>query len=190
MDSKIVFGAVASLLASGAMFSSTSAMALTPFGEMGIYVGGDNLVTAEYTNGDTSSIDAGGELDLSAGIIFPISGALEGQFSVGYRFDTIHASNADINWRRYPVEMKAFYKTEKFRFGGGVTEHFNPELSGTGVAAGSVHFDNALGMVIEVDYSVTDKAYLGLKYTNIDYEVGSVAFNGDSAGLIFGYVFH
>jgi len=186
---KIFFGGISSLVIAGAVFISSPAMAVSPLFEIGYYTGGDNLVRASFSNGESESIDAGNGLDISAGFLVSVTDQIDGQFSIGYRFDSITASNATLDWKRIPVEFKLFYNVDKLRVGGGITEHLSPELSGTGDASGSAKFDDALGFVLEGDYFFSDKSYLGFKYTSIDYEIGSVSINGDSAGFVFGYVF-
>ncbi len=169
--------------------ASSFAQAVTPVVEVGLYAGGDELVDVQFVNGPSQSIDAGGLIDLSAGLLLPVSDSVDMQLSLGYRFDSIDASNGRIDWSRFPLEAKVFFNAQRSRVGLGVTFHLNPVLEGRGAASGRLAYDDAAGVVLEWDYTGWEHAYLGLKYTAIEYAVATQRVNGNSLGLVLGYRF-
>jgi hypothetical protein len=169
--------------------------------QMGVHSGGDELAGATFTSGDSDKIKAGELLSFAAGIVQPIGESWEVQAGLGWKFDTITATNGDITFDRYPLDLLLFYRpTEKFRIGLGGSYHLNPKLSSSGAASGlDVEFDNALGFAVEAGYffghvspeGTPRGMYLGVNYTAIDYTVANtdVAVDGNSIGLILGFRF-
>jgi hypothetical protein len=78
----------------------------------------------------------------------------------------------------------------QFRVGGGLTYHVSPKLSGSGVAGGvNVKVDDALGVVLQGDWLITQRVSLGLRYTNLSYKANGVSANSDGVGITFGFRF-
>jgi hypothetical protein len=70
--------------------------------------GGATLVTAQYQNGDTSTIDAGQGLILSiGGLVTPLwnekTFGLGGGAEIGWKYEGIGASNANLSLSRFPL---------------------------------------------------------------------------------------
>lgn len=172
---------------------STNAYAIKWVGEIGIHAGGDELATATYTNGDTASIEAGALFSVEVGPQIDITPDSFIRALIGYKFDNVSATNGSIDFDRIPIDVMYFYKTDLWNFGGGLTYHLGPELSGSGVASGiNGSFDDALGFVVEVDYHLGDFFYLGGKYTSIDYKpelAGAATVDGSSIGVVMGFIF-
>ena len=187
---------VTTLLSLLLMFTANIAYAehLRPLIETGIYFGGDRLVDVEFNDGYDESIDAGGVFDISGGFALEVDPTTDIQLSVGYRGDSVTAFNGSVDWRRYPIELKAFYVGHNFRLGAGVTYHMNPRLDSSGFSNEEIDFKNAYGFVGEVDHLWPFGLYLGLKFTAIDYEVdepgSNEKVNGNSVGIVLGYMFH
>lgn len=162
--------------------------------QAGIDAGGDDLFSATYTNGDTVNISGGDMFQMGVGTTFKTAPellpALETQLSVGYKFDRANAENGSATWGRFPIEALEFYTTPAWRFGGGLTYHLSPKLKGSGVASNaSVDFDDALGIVFEVDYILGANSYIGGRITRIDYTISNtnLEFSGNSIGITFGW---
>ena len=173
-------------------FAATSAQAIGPVFEIGLYVGGDELATAEFADGRTESVDAGGFIDLSAGMAFDLSEQWLGRLMFGYRFDDITASNGDVEWDRLVVEAKVFRKSEWWYVGGGITYHLDPEFSASGgnlLTPVRVDYDDALGILLEANYVLPTGLYFGGKFTLIDYEAPGITNSGNSLGVIAGWQF-
>ncbi len=157
----------------------------------GLHFGGDELVEADFTNGDDEKIKAGQLLSLSVGIGSAINESVEARLMVGVKFDSIDASNADIEFYRYPVSALFLYSaSEKINIGGGLTYHLNPSLSGDGVASDiDADFDDALGFVLTAEYALSNRSYAAVQYTKIDYDIFDESVSGNSIGGIFGVRF-
>ncbi|MDH5387513.1 MAG: hypothetical protein OEY06_03570 [Gammaproteobacteria bacterium] len=158
--------------------------------EAGLHFGGDELASVGFAGGSSESIEAGGLISLSAGLVSEIDEGLKLRTTIGIKFDSITASNGDLDFTRYPVSAMLFKNGEVFNAGIGATYHLSPEFESTGFAGDfSVSFDNAFGFVAEVDYKLGEKAYVGLKATIIDYEIGSSKIDGNSFGVVIGTSF-
>ena len=154
-------------------------------------VGGDKVGVVEFDDGESDSIKAGELLYVAGGLIIPISEVFETQLTFGYKTDTVSAENGDVSFDRFPMEALVFYRTEQWRFGGGLNYHLAPTLEGDGFAsAADVDFDNALGITLEVDYALSENGFLGLRTTMIEYELsdfpGEDKVDGDSIGILIG----
>jgi hypothetical protein len=169
------------------------AMDVRPFFRAGYDFGGDTLVEVAFIDGSTDSVKANEGLYIGGGAsIVTDSREWEIELSLGYKFSMINASNGDIEFTRLPLEALVFYRFDRVRVGGGVTYHLNPELDGSGVVSPlNVKFDDALGFVLQADFLVTEKMAIGMRYTNLKYEVEGVAASAksDGVGFTFSYRF-
>ena len=157
--------------------------------ELGVHGGGDEVANVTFISGNTKSIDAGGLLSLSAGLVFDHD-SFTSRFKFGVKKDSIDATNGSLDWSRTVADILLMYKLNKdVQIGAGLSYHSNIELSGSGVVAGLAKFDNALGLVTEADYFWDSKSYIGLTFTAIDYEINGTIFNANSFGLVIGGIF-
>jgi hypothetical protein len=179
------------LMAAAAVPMASHAAEVRPVAKIGFDFGGDNLVTAQFTNGSSDSIKAGELLYFGVGAsIITDSRDIEVEVTASYKFKNISASNGDIKFTRYPLEALVFYRMPKFRVGGGLTYHLSPKVSGSGVASNiNGNFDDSLGFVLQGDYLVTQKASVGARYTSLKYKVGGTSIDGSSIGITAGYRF-
>ncbi len=175
-----------------ALFSSVSfAQAASFVLEAGLHDGGDDLLTATFTNGDSETLEAGGLYSFSLGGAFDISTNVESRITIGIKEDSITASNGDVKFTRYPIDALFLYKLDNWRLGGGITYHLSPEVSGSGVVTVlDGDFDDALGFLLEADY-MFDSFYTGMRFTFIDYELSSTGAeaDGNSVGIVIGAQF-
>lgn len=186
--SLLVLGAA--LVASGA----AQAADIRPLFNAGFDFGGDTMVSAVFTDGSTETIKANEGVYLGGGAAI-ITDARDWEFHVtlGYKFTMIDATNGDVEWTRFPLEVLAFYRFQKARLGGGLAYHLNPKLEGSGVVGGlNVEFKNAAGAVLQADWLVTDALALGIRYTALEYDAkgpftGSAKSNG--VGVSFSWRF-
>jgi len=172
---------------------SSNAHAVKWVGEMGLHGGGDKLASATYTNGDTATITAGALFSFSIGPQIEITNNTHIRALFNYKSDKVSASNGNISFTRYPIDVMYFYQTEQWNFGGGVTYHLSPELTGSGVANGiNGKFDSAFGFIAEIDFRLGDFYYVGGKFTSIDYKPqlsGASTVDGNSIGVVMGFIF-
>jgi len=160
-------------------------------GGIGLHSGGDDVVTAAFTDGSSEDIKAGEFLSLDFGVAWDM-GILEARATAGWKYDTITATNGDLDFSRYTGQFLLLFAASDWRFGGGATYHFNIELDGSGVAeSADAEFDDAVGYIAEIDYYFDEKAYVGLQYTNIEYDrlttfgQSAATFDASSIGIIF-----
>jgi hypothetical protein len=156
----------------------------------GIDVGGDTLVTAIFTDGETEKIRANEGFYIGGGAaIVNAAGSMEYHVSLAYKVAVVNASNGDIEWTRFPLEALAFYRFPRVRVGGGLAYHISPRLEVSGVPGGQdVKFKNAVGAVLQADWRITEKIAAGLRYTILEYDAKG-AFTGSAKSNGFGLTF-
>lgn len=176
-------------------FLSFPAYAVDLVLEMGLHDGGDDLVTATFSSGDSETLEAGGLYHFSVGAGFDIAQDWVSRITFGIKEDSITASNGDIKFTRYPIDALFLYRVDQWMIGGGLTYHTGVELDGSGLASPlNADFDDALGVILEVDYRF-GKAYVGGRYTIIDYDtvpsasVNAATVDGNSIGVVLGAKF-
>lgn len=155
--------------------------------EAGIHLGGDELITEPYSNGEKGSIEAGGVFSLALGGTKDFTSNIQGQFSIGIKSDDVYPGETKVTWVRYPLNVMMFYRSSAYRVGLGVTTHFAPKLKGADVASNiSESYKDALGGIFEVDFNIDKSFYWGLRYTNINYEssLRDRTVNGNSVGIL------
>jgi len=173
---------------------------IKPLVQVGYGWGGTTLATIHHDYESDYKIRAGDGLNLEVGATVG-NPNLELQFLVGYKFDTDSASNGDVTWDTVPFTAIGMLKNNNWKFGGGVTYHLNPELSGSFSGYdGGVYFndtvddqyENALGGVVKIQYQAGDSFDIGLQGTFIEYELKSdntQTAKGNSIGVVFTYTF-
>jgi len=162
------------ILASGLCLSSSQVnAAISGLATLGLDIGGDKIETVNYTNSSSEDINAGALFSIGVGVIFhtQLAAGPETQFTFNWKSDFTTASNGDLSFDRYPIELIQFYRLNKMRAGAGISYHVNPTLNGSGFAAKrQTSYDNALGYVFEMDYDITPTIYLGGRVTIIEYQ--------------------
>lgn len=166
------------------------AKSITPVIEIGFYLGAEDLSTTRFIPGTNDNVEAGGLLDFSLGFVKSMGAKHEFQTTLGFRFDGVNGPAGNVDWSRWVLEGKYFYRSRRFRAGLGATYHINPshEIHLDAFPTVVTNFDNSLGYVAEVDYLMRHK-YVGLKLTVIDYRSGKLTIDGGSIGLVYGFNF-
>ncbi len=171
----------------GVVFATSQAVAAEVKGhaKVGYDTGGDTLVTVVFNNGDRENIKANQGFFFGGGVsIVTQDKAIETEISLTYKVDDITASNGDVTWSRWPLDALVFYRWDKVRVGGGLTDHFSPKLSGGGVVSGlNVSFKTSVGEILQADWRITEKMNLGARYTILDYELKNTNTKIKSNGL-------
>ncbi|HHS92684.1 MAG TPA: hypothetical protein ENK82_05010 [Campylobacterales bacterium] len=184
-----------------------SASDLNPIFQFGYDFGGNTLAEVEhydyYTGYVVNKIRAGQGVSFEGGAsITSDSNDLELKFLVGYKFDQESSFNGSVTWEQVPLTAVAMIKKNRWKFGGGITYHITPRLSGgfSGYDQNNIYFNDSvddsyedtLGTVLEAQYNFTDSAAIGIKGTLIEYKLKndpSVIANGNSVGINFTYTF-
>ena len=184
------FGAVALVIAAAGSLGS-HAVEVKPVMKGGADFGGETIATATFSNGSTESIKAneGAYLGGGASILLD-SKDIEIETTLSYKYTSITASNGDITWTRFPLEVLAFYRMPKFRLGGGLTYHLSPKLKASGAAGNfNVTVDDAAGAVVQADYFLTRKFTLGGRYTILEYKANGIPAKSNGVGVTLGFIF-
>jgi len=172
------------------IFSISNAGFVKPLLQIGFTGGGDELVTIEHEYSRNYTIDAGDGFFIEAGMAIenPLAN-FETQLLIGYKFDTDSAGNGDITWDTIPITALGLVTAQGWKFGGGITYHISPELSGDFI--GDIHirdeFEDAIGAIIQVQYEIAHIFSIGLRGTFIEYELKrdpTQKANGNSLGVI------
>ena len=166
-----------------AFIGAAHAADIRPMVKFGVDWGGNTIVVAEFTSGDTETIGAHEGFYLGGGVaIVPAGTNLEVDLSAAFKFATIEARNGDIEWTRWPLEALVFYRWPRWRIGGGPVYHLAPTLDGDGAAGDlKVRFKNALGAALQADWRITEGLSLGARYTFLRYDAKDPAEEGARA---------
>lgn len=160
---------------------ASQAFEIRPMVKLGAEFGGDTLVTVNVTGGSSStkSIKAGQGVFLGGGVsVLNDARDIETEVSISYKFSSINANNGDIDFSVFPLDALVFYRMPHVRLGGGLTYHMSPTLQGSGAAGGlEADYDNALGVVLQGDYTFVRRFAVGLRFTHVNYKANSVRTN-------------
>ena len=143
--------------------------------------GGDHIATVTFTDDSDQNVDAGDGLTLSGGAHFRSVSNWDFRGTVGYKYVTTEADNADIHVDRIVLKAVAdYFFNSKWYVGGGAVYHSGTQFHADGLGP-DIEFDDALGATIEAGWS-----FVGLSYTFMDYkdEFGN-KYSADNIGITF-----
>lgn len=169
------FALISSLLFSPVAFSSD----LVLFGALS----GGGAKLAETSDGN--ELRAGGFVQLSGGLEHKFSETLVLQSMLGWKFDSVTASDGDASFDRFPIDVNIISRMEKFEISLGLSYHINPKykIQIDGLGSNTVSFDDAVGPSVGLGMLVNENLNMGLRFTNMDYEVGNVSVDGNSLAI-------
>lgn len=177
-----VFGLLLAVLAASAAQAQAPAPRDLRFAfDLGVTGGGDRLATAEFDDGSSESIRAGGLLQFGFGALWqPAHGPLALQATFNYHTDDVSAANGTLRFSRYPIEVLGYYTgVARFRFGAGPRFVFNPRLKVDVPGDNSkIVFEDTIGAVVEAGYQVAPYMWVNLRFTGETYKIKSI--NGSS----------
>ena len=155
--------------------------------------GGDTLASASgstdfWGGGDYErDLDIGGGNKLAVGIhnILGENNDRSLSFALGYLSDSIDASNGDADYDTVTFDALYGFHFEAHRFGLGASYHIGPEFKGKfdDQPRVTAEFDDALGLVMQYSYAVSPVFHVGLRYTEMDYEINDVELDASSFGI-------
>ncbi len=159
----------------------------------GLTYGGQRIVTARYTDGDTVDIDGGGSVALLAGLDYRIDPRFSVQATIGYHVDNASGSNGDVRFERVPLELLGYYHVNgQVRVGGGLRYVTGASLRTNGVAdIGDHEFKNATSGVAEIEYLYAPRLGFKLRYANDRYAFRRLDGNigGQHVGALVNFYF-
>jgi hypothetical protein len=148
--------------------------------------GGDLLGEVIFTDGSTQKIYAGQGGTFSAGLEYrlPRTPRVALAASIGYKFVTTAADNANIGFTRVPLEFGARVDLDRaWWVAGGLVHHAAIEFNGDGFAPDE-SFPGATGLTAEVGWK-----WFGVTYTAIGYDDSGTDLDASSIGFSFRWVF-
>ena len=171
------------MLASTASFAyetNTNETNFKTFVSMGLTVGGDDLATFS----DGSSLTTGGLLYFSFGTTYTVPETdFQIQAALGYNFDDVAAVNGDFGFSEMSFEIIPFYRvTEKTRIGFGLFNVLSAEFTSP---FGNIDFDSTTGTVMEIDWKLSNRASLGVRYIDVELSVPGLTLDGSYVGLMY-----
>jgi hypothetical protein len=138
--------------------------------------GGDKVATVFFADDSDQDITAGQGLALSIGGYYrPVADSrFEIEASVGYKYATTQASNADVHLSRTLLQLEGLYRWPNgFYLGAGLMQHLAPTIHGDGFFE-DVEFDDATGLNLEIGWR-----WIGVHYVHMDYSTGNGLFDDD-----------
>jgi hypothetical protein len=155
--------------------------------ESGIEYGGDEFLKVYFTNGEDQTMRAGqgGFITFGSQLQFSNVKQLMLRASIGIKYNTTAADNANIRLTRYPINLTPFWNINNdFRLGIGVTTHLSPKLKGDGFIP-DVAYTSSVGPRFEFGY----KSF-ALTYTALSYEdQRGKSFSASSIGASIHFTF-
>lgn len=148
--------------------------------EGGVEFGGDKVATVSFTDGSEQSVKTGDGVTLSGGGHLRLSPSWDVRTTVGYKYVTTKANNADIHLDRIVVKGVAdyFFNNSKWYLGGGIVHHANINFDAGGLGP-NLSFSSATGAVIEGGWSFVAVTYTLMSYKD---EAGN-KYGADSIGI-------
>ena len=139
------------------------------------------------TTNTRDSIDAGGGIKFAIGIQNPINpdGSAALRMSVGYLFDSINAYNGDADFDTLTFDALYIINSGPHSVGIGGTLHLSPEYSDhvIGYSPYRETYDDALGILLQYGYQFLPNLELGVRITDLEYEVGALTQDAGSIGI-------
>lgn len=155
--------------------------------ELDAEYGGDDVVRLDFTNGDHQTIKAGQGVSVAVGAHWrPAEDSPWGlRGTVGYKYVTTAANNADIKITRPVLELVGTYRfAGSMWIGLGATQHLSPKFDGDSFVR-NIDFGTSTGVTAELGWK-----WLALTYTNLTYSAkGYEDVDASSVGVRFAWEF-
>jgi hypothetical protein len=163
---------------------------------LGAQFGGEALVDATWSDGGTSSLNAGDAVSIAlGGMLEPFGGdlhVLQLQATAGYNYTGLDASNASAKLTQWPVELLAFYhhRPSTLRIGGGLQYQIGATFESKGLGIPSpVSFGSAPGLVLQADWMPYSFLSFYVRYTVLNYSPPLASESIAGGGFGFGMSF-
>jgi hypothetical protein len=153
--------------------------------DFGIHYGGDDIATVQFQNGDEQEMLAGQGLTLAVGGQFGLTNFKYAfvRTSIGFKYSTTAADNANIMFLRYPFNLMAYAVPFKDALIGiGTTSHIGAILKGDGFFD-DVEYDSSFGPRFEIGYKGAAIVYSSVNFTD---DSGN-EFDGSAFGLSYSF---
>ena len=182
--------------------AASQAIEISGIARAGHDLGGDTLANVPSVSpSSTEKLRANEATVIAAGVSLANDGrdfALE--TTLGWKSASYSGSVQKYEFSRLPLDVLAFYSLPlgeqaqtRLRFGVGPTLHIDPKLIESGpVAENTTRFDNAFGVVAQVDVFIPFRGgragiNVGFRYTSVHYQTTGVpTIYGNGGGLFVG----
>lgn len=150
--------------------------------DAGLEYGGDKIATITFTTGDDQKMLAGQGGSISVGADFKFSAVkfLMVRTSLGIKYSTTAAENANIYLSRMPFHLVPSVKFNNIRFGVGIAKHLNVKFHGDNLLP-DVSYSSTLGPRFEIGYKGIALTYTAIKYK---HDILGI-YNAGSFGVSF-----
>ena len=148
--------------------------------------GGDVVATTLFDDGSTQETHGGQGVTAAVGLrLRPrVDSPLGLRATVGFKYVTTKATNADITFTRVPIEVVGSYNVkDDFWVGGGYVHHTAVRYRGDGIGP-DADFDDAGGATVEAGWRGIALTYTAIRYTHQNNE-----YDGGSFGVSFTHTF-
>lgn len=155
--------------------------------EAGIEYGGDEILQVFFTNGEDQTMRAGQGGYIAVGGQFEFKKVKQFMIrtSIGLKYNTTAADNANIQLTRFPIQLTPFWKiTDDIRLGAGLITHLSPKLNGDGFTP-DVKFESNAGPRFEFGYKWFALTYTAIKYKDDSNKSISASSFGASVSFTF-----
>lgn len=146
----------------------TSGATIKFLGDLGIEYGGDDLIEIQFVGGGDQTMKAGQGGYIAAGAEIDLGESTPIMFraTIGLKYNTTAAENANIRLTRYPVNVLGYYKIDNdIRIGAGITTHLGPSFKGDGFFVDDT-YTSSVGPRIEIGWKALALTYSSVKYEN------------------------
>ncbi len=164
---------------------------------LGFAGGGDNLVTAQFSNGDSGTLTAGGGVYLAIGAtVTPLwignTVGLGLGGDIGWKYDSLSASNGSVDISRFPLDLWvqtliALSDSWYLHVLAGPHKESGVNLSGSGVVTGGADFDSPWGWMAQGGFYTTTSWHLafafGVRYTGVHYTSAGQTIDASNISL-------
>jgi hypothetical protein len=135
-------------------------------GEIDLEYGGEAVDTVLFTNGSTQDVKSGQGITAAVGMHYrPANWDVDFSGTVGYKFVTTAASNANIGITRGVVQLLVTYDPkDSWWVSGGLVQHIGTKFNADGFGSDR-DFGNSLGATLQGGWK-----WIGLTYTYMKYK--------------------
>jgi len=150
-------------------------------GEFALEFGGDSIGTVLFTDGSSQKVRTGQGGTLALGGHYrPAGSSLDLVASIGWKFVTTKASDADIGIDRAVIQVLALYDPDDaFWAGAGPVLHTGTRFKGGGLTE-DISFDPSFGLTLQAGWK-----WIGVTYTLMKYQAPGVSHDASALGVSF-----
>ena len=141
---------------------------------------GNNTLLTDETGDSDENFDFGDAFAFSVGFDFFRFSNWKTRIALGYRRGSVSpkfVSGASVvsireTFEAYPLDFMMMYDWGTFAIGGGLTYHISPHLDQS-VAGGQppdFDFENAPGLLLQIEAEPIEDVSFGIRYTDIQYD--------------------